>query len=207
MKTDRPLSRRQAQIVNLAAAGHTDKEIAVITGVSVGTLRTYWDRLRHRYDARSRSEVIAKALIKPPVSDMAAYMLHKLPLFVWTATPDGRTDYRNEWFETHGGIAKDVQPGFGPRILMNDEEATKFGAIWIAARIRGEGCEALVHLHATPHGEPGLHKVRMIPIKNEDGIVVKWLGYAREMAEDADERMAKFLLAILKPAVPPQKPS
>lgn len=203
LETERPLSPRQAQIVNLAAAGHTDKEIAIIAGVSVGTLRTYWDRLRHRYDARSRSEVIAKALLKPPVSEMAAYMLLKLPLFVWTADPSGVTDYRNEWFQCHGGLPADAPPRIGVQWLMTDDERRRFDAHWQEARVRGELCEFLTELRCVPVGAEAdagrcAHKLRVIPIRNAEGLVVRWLGYAREIAEDADDRMVRFLLAILK---------
>jgi DNA-binding CsgD family transcriptional regulator len=52
-------SGRQRTIIEMASDGKTDKEIAHVTGLAEGTLRTYWDRLRRKLKATSRTEVIA----------------------------------------------------------------------------------------------------------------------------------------------------
>src|SRR4051812_24627100 len=83
MNSERTLTPRQQQILQLASEGRTDKEIARLLGVAEGTLRTYWDRLRSRYHAHSRGEIIAKALVRPGVPDLQRYMLMKMPLFIW----------------------------------------------------------------------------------------------------------------------------
>jgi PAS domain S-box-containing protein len=57
-----PLSERESEILLLAADGLTDKEISERIGIAEGSVRTYWDRTRHKMSARSRSEAIAKAL-------------------------------------------------------------------------------------------------------------------------------------------------
>lgn len=56
------LSTREREVAMLAAQGLTDKEIASRLELSPGTLRTYWERARHKLDARSRAHVIAKLL-------------------------------------------------------------------------------------------------------------------------------------------------
>jgi PAS domain S-box-containing protein len=57
-----PFSERESQILLHAADGLTDKQIAAELGVAAGTIRTYWERLRRKVDARSRGEAIARAL-------------------------------------------------------------------------------------------------------------------------------------------------
>jgi PAS domain S-box-containing protein len=56
------LTPRQIELIDLAAQGLTDKEISLRLSVGTGTIRTYWERLRHKLDAQSRSEVVAKVL-------------------------------------------------------------------------------------------------------------------------------------------------
>lgn len=197
MKPVRPLSPRQTQILNLAAAGNTDKEIAVITGVSIGTLRTYWDRMRQRYDARSRSEVIAKALVKPEFSDLAQYMLVKLPLYIWTAQPDGQVDFCNEWFAKVADVPQEETLRDGFLAVIAPEAREQAEAEWKAARFAGLPFETLVPLRCGAETYR-THKVRLLPLRTQEGIISKWIGYGRELAENADDQMVRFLMSILK---------
>lgn len=57
-----PLSERESEILMCAADGLTDKQISERLGVAEGSIRTYWDRVRHKMGAKSRGEAIAKAL-------------------------------------------------------------------------------------------------------------------------------------------------
>jgi PAS domain S-box-containing protein len=54
-----PLSPREKEILGYAAAGLIDKEIAENMGVSVASVRTYWERLRVKLGAANRSHAIA----------------------------------------------------------------------------------------------------------------------------------------------------
>ena len=194
---ERPLSKRQRQLVELVAQGLTDKEIALELGLSEGTLRTYWDRLRNRYQARSRSEIIAKVLTPIENDSIGRRILIKLPLYVWTARPDGYVDFCNEWFQTEAHVdAKDCI-GQGCRILMPHNELHESELRWRRAKNSGKGYEAIVHFKCGCDGEYRKHKIRLTPLRNEDGEIIKWLGYGRELAEGADEQLLKFLRAFI----------
>jgi DNA-binding CsgD family transcriptional regulator len=52
--------KREEQVLVLAAGGLTDKEIAVRLGISPDTVGTYWRRILAKFDASSRTEVVAK---------------------------------------------------------------------------------------------------------------------------------------------------
>lgn len=53
------LSRRQAAVLDLAAAGLTDKQIAARLGVSFGTVRTHLERMYRRQGIRGRTALVA----------------------------------------------------------------------------------------------------------------------------------------------------
>lgn len=52
--------KREEQVLVLAARGLTDKEIAIRLGISPDTVGTYWRRILAKYQAASRTEVVAK---------------------------------------------------------------------------------------------------------------------------------------------------
>ncbi len=54
--------KREQEILSRAARGLTDKEIAADLGISPETVNTYWRRIRARFRAASRTEVVAIAV-------------------------------------------------------------------------------------------------------------------------------------------------
>lgn len=56
------LSPRERQLVRLAAAGRTDKEICRELGVSLPTVRTHWTRLRDKLHVVTRTQAVAAAM-------------------------------------------------------------------------------------------------------------------------------------------------
>lgn len=56
------LSEREREVLALAGEGLTDKEIALRLDIGQKTVRTYWDRMRSKLGAASRTEVLAKAV-------------------------------------------------------------------------------------------------------------------------------------------------
>ncbi len=62
MNAKAKLSARESQLLELAAAGHTDAAIAGKLGISETTVSTYWARIRSKVGPVSRTELVAKAL-------------------------------------------------------------------------------------------------------------------------------------------------
>lgn len=189
------VSPRQRQVIELAAEGRTDKEISRRLGISEGTLRTYWDRLRARCEAHSRAEVVAKLLVRPNTPDLKKYMLLKMPLFIWTADRSGWVDFCNEWFQIRGGLAESECIGFGLRNLIRESDLGQLDMAWQRASDSRCVVDAVVDLRVMPESEFRQHKIRLVPIKAKSGEFVKWIGYGREIAENADEQMVRFLQA------------
>ena len=53
------LSKGERQILALAGEGLTDKEISARLGIAFRTVRSYWDRIFWKLDARSRTHAYA----------------------------------------------------------------------------------------------------------------------------------------------------
>lgn len=97
------LSDRERTVLLLAADGLTDKEIARNLGISLKTVGTYWDRMRHKFSASSRTQVLANFLRIQVADDHEAGRLDRLFATweegVWILGRQGQTHYANERIE------------------------------------------------------------------------------------------------------------
>lgn len=57
-RNSRGLSVRERQVVDLAAAGLTDLQIAESLKIRPSTVATYWDRIRLKFGAHTRAELV-----------------------------------------------------------------------------------------------------------------------------------------------------
>lgn len=57
------LSRRERQVILLAARGLADKEIARELGLSIGTVGTLWSRIRSKIGHYNRTGLVVRALL------------------------------------------------------------------------------------------------------------------------------------------------
>ncbi|MGV3615348.1 MAG: PAS domain S-box protein [Fimbriimonas sp.] len=180
------LSERQRQMVELAGAGHTDKEIALRLHLSEGTLRTYWDRLRARMGAQSRTEVLARLAqyrydrLSTAHEELLA-VVNQLPQFVWTASPEGFVGYCNEWFSRYSGLTQEECLGPGCRILMPEEEHVQSAERWRNAQVTRQPYEAQVRFRCGADGSLRWHMIRLFPLKTKQGEVYRWVGTAHEL--------------------------
>lgn len=72
------LTPRESQLLRLAAQGYTDKEMAVVLGITRETVNTYWKRLRSKHNAASRAQLLATVLTKGNSSSVLETALENL---------------------------------------------------------------------------------------------------------------------------------
>jgi DNA-binding NarL/FixJ family response regulator len=58
------LSSQEWRVIRLAAEGQIDKEIAEVMGVSLTTVRTYWERVREKLGGVNRTHCVCLALFR-----------------------------------------------------------------------------------------------------------------------------------------------
>ncbi len=61
---NKPLAPQERKIIDFAATGLTDKETANRLGASVGTIRTYWERIREKLQTFNRTHSVADILTR-----------------------------------------------------------------------------------------------------------------------------------------------
>jgi len=68
------LSKRELEIIDLAADGCADKEIAVRCGITIATVGTYWSRIRSKTRALSRTHAVCICLgVRPPTDSAPSH--------------------------------------------------------------------------------------------------------------------------------------
>jgi PAS domain S-box-containing protein len=96
-----PLSDRERDVLFLAADGLTDKEIAHRLGIGAKTVRTYWDRVRGKLGASSRTQALAMAL-RAAYDELAERearfrtFVERLPAYFVALDEAGQILYMNE---------------------------------------------------------------------------------------------------------------
>lgn len=117
------LSTREQDTISLTMAGLADKEIAANLGISVHTVRTYWDRIREKVGKTTRAEVISEVahrLAKDSTAseierrlaeaDSKRYQLElllgRIPIIVWSCDTAGEVIFMNDQFLAYAGEAK-----------------------------------------------------------------------------------------------------
>lgn len=170
-------------MLQLSARGCTDKEIAAELGLSEGTLRTYWERLRARFGAQSRTELVAK-IYQAEIDrleqerDSFRAMLDLMPGFVWTANAAGYVDFVSEEFERYSGMARQAFIGQGCRALMPSSQLLESAGRWRQAQATQQGYEANVLFQSAESGTHRWHTIRLVPFECAEGVVTRWLGTA-----------------------------
>lgn len=114
------LSQREEDVLALTMTGLADKEIAANVGISVHTVRTYWDRIREKIGKSTRAEVISEIArrlsrdstvseLESRLADADAKRYHfekllgRVPILVWSCDTTGRIIYVNDQFQSYAG--------------------------------------------------------------------------------------------------------
>jgi PAS domain S-box-containing protein len=128
-----------------------------------------------------------------------------MPQMVWTALPDGTIDYHSEQFYRYAGLPDGSADGaqWAETLLHPDDQAAGL-ARWAHSVATGEPYETT---YRTRHhsGEYRWILARGLPLRNENGEIVKWLGtdtdihaakLNEEALQEANHRKDEFLAML-----------
>ncbi len=147
--------------------------LAVLTGL-------YRLRLRHlerQRDALRKSEKELRDVIDT------------IPATVWSTPPDGSNPYVNRHFVEYSGLSAEQTAGSGWQAAIHPDDLQRHAGKWMDAVATGKPHENEVRFRRSD-GQYRWHLDRGVPLRNEDGNIVKWYGVAtdiedRKRAEEA----------------------
>lgn len=113
---------------------------------------------------------------------------------VWSVLPDGIVEYSNpHWYE-YSGLSPEQTASGGWSEVIHPDDHEPFGAWWKSVLEGGTAEETDVRLRNAQSGAFYWHALRMVPIRDESGEIVKWHGITTNIddAKRATERL-RFL--------------
>ena len=128
-----------------------------------------------------------------------------MPQMVWTALPDGTIDYHSEQFYRFAGLPPGTAEGTAwAETLLHPDDQADGRARWERSLATGEPYEATYR--ARHHsGEYRWILARGLPLRSENGEIVKWLGtdtdiheakLTEEALQEANHRKDEFLAML-----------
>ena len=140
-------------------------------------------------------------------------MADAVPTIVWTSTPAGDRDYYNQRWYDYSGLSREESLGSGWEEAIPETELLKAVAAFRTSVDEAFGYQDELQLRGGD-GEYRWHQARGVPIKNDAGEVVKWVGtYTDITAHKLAEQMQAALLerehniaAQLQGALQPELP-
>ena len=134
-----------------------------------------------------------------------------LPHMVWTAQPDGATDYYNARTTEYTGLTLEQLRGWGWRSTIHPEDLPRCLELWTRSIATGEPYEIEFRLRRAD-GAFRWHLARALALRDDSGRITKWFGScididdqkraqealreAKEAAEAANRAKDEFLANV-----------
>jgi PAS domain S-box-containing protein len=116
-----------------------------------------------------------------------------LAQIVWTARPDGGIDYLNRRWAEFTGLPQTVSNDAWRQILHADD-ARSANQRWAASLESGSPFDGEVRLLDRRQQSYRWHLIRTVPVKDEQGRVIRWFGTSTDIHEQKRaEESARFL--------------
>jgi PAS domain S-box-containing protein len=103
-----------------------------------------------------------------------------IPQMVWMARRDGFVEYFNARWREYTGLPVAETLGWKWEEVVHPDDRPAAIAAWTAALAAGEPCEVEFRLRRHD-GEYRWHIARALPVRDEDGAVVRWVGTSTDL--------------------------
>jgi PAS domain S-box-containing protein len=111
------------------------------------------------------------------------FLADSIPQIVFTARPDGFSDYYNQhWFD-YTGMTRENSPGYNWLSILHPDDRERSAEAWNKAVQTGEPYEIEYRFKRASDGVYRWHLGRSIPMKNDNGDVIKWFGSCTDIDE------------------------
>ena len=123
------------------------------------------------------------------------FLAEAIPQIVWTAHPDGATDYFNQRWYDYTGVNAGEALDWGWSRVLHPEDMQLSIERWKRAVETGEVYEIEYRFRRASDGQYRWHLGRALPLRGEGGEIIKWFGTCtdiddRKRAEEAQRFLA-----------------
>jgi PAS domain S-box-containing protein len=126
--------------------------------------------------------------------DRLRQVIDTIPALVWSALPDGSRDFLNQPWVEYSGLSREEALGWGWTSAIHPEHRAIFVDEWRTALAAEQPFEK----EACFRGADGKYRwflIRAVPLRNEDGKIVKWYGTSSDI-EGLKKAEARLRLVI-----------
>ncbi len=117
-----------------------------------------------------------------------------IPQIVWTSKPDGNLDYYNQkWFD-YTGMSFEQTKNWGWEPVIHPEDIKNCVDRWTHSFKTGEPYEVEYRFKRASDGAYRWHLGRALPVRDAQGIIVKWFGTCTDVHEQkiiTEERISR----------------
>ncbi|MBE9198965.1 MULTISPECIES: hybrid sensor histidine kinase/response regulator [unclassified Nodularia (in: cyanobacteria)] len=111
------------------------------------------------------------------------YLAESIPQLVWTADADGNSDYFNSNWCEYTGLTVEQSVGYGWLTVLHPDDVERAGQVWSNAFSNGILYETEYRFQRATDGCYRWHLGRGLPLKDQEGNVVKWFGTCTDIDE------------------------
>ncbi len=126
-------------------------------------------------------------------------VIETIPATAWTGRPDGTNDFVNQRWQEYTGLSlHDMMSDFGWRTALHPDDVVTHLEKWRKSIATGTPFENEARLRRAGDGEYRWFLHRGVPLRNQQGEIVKWYGTGidiedRKRAEEALLRSERYL--------------
>ncbi|MEO5929184.1 MAG: PAS domain S-box protein [Candidatus Kapaibacterium sp.] len=168
-------------------------------GTMSGVVLVFHDVTQRHNAERERAELLERereARSAVEASEMRyRWLAESMPQIVWTAGPDGMTDYLNQRWYDYTGIPLDTGAGFDRTGVIHPEDMRERLDRWAVSIRQGTVYEFECRFRRHADGAYRWHLLRAIPIRDERGEITQWIGTSTDID---DQKRTEEELSIAK---------
>jgi PAS domain S-box-containing protein len=105
-----------------------------------------------------------------------------IPAIVWSTLPDGSNTYVNKRFVEYTGLSAEQTAGSGRQALIHPDDLERHAGKWMEAIATGKPHENEVRSRRSD-GQYRWQLDRGVPLRDEDGNIVKWYGVTTDIED------------------------